>query len=214
MTMAAGCCGPVRGLYPPTNQSDVRDVYIYDNHWHTGFVLRFNQLSPTLQKFLSRFRESEYVEIGWGDEGFYRAPESTSGLAMRAMFFSRGSVLHVAGLDREPDEHYREFVLDLYRVRVSRAGWDRLMEFIERRFATDSRGDSIALQPGLYGVSYFYAARGNYSVFHTCNNWVADGLRSTGFPISPFYAHFADNVGWQIRTFGRRYQQELLVLHE
>ena len=47
--------------------------------------------------------------------------------------------------------------------------------------------------------------------FHNCNNWLADGMRVTGFPITPIYTSTADNVGWQIRVFGRKHQSDIVV---
>lgn len=215
MLLLVGCNGPVRGLYPPTESDRASEIYVYNNHWHTGFVVPTKQLSPTLKRYLARFgEETKHVEIGWGDEGFYRAPKGTSGLAMRAMFFSRGSVLHVAGLTKEPPIHYRDFKVDLFRIRISDEGNRRLMDHLERTFATTQHGDAIELQPGLYGVSRFYRARGWYSLFHNCNNWLADGVRATGFPITPIYTSTADNVGWQIRVRGWKYQPDLVILRQ
>ena len=55
LVTTTGCLGPVRGIYPPTAGESSADVYIYNNHWHTGFVIPWSQLSPTLQRDLSRF---------------------------------------------------------------------------------------------------------------------------------------------------------------
>lgn len=212
LLVLAGCNGPVRGLYPPSESDRSTDIFVYNNHWHTGFVVPTTELSPTLKRYLARFgRDARYVEIGWGDEGFYRAPKGTIPLALRAMFLSRGSVLHVTGLVTEPPEHYRDYAVDLYRVRISEAGTARLMRYLERSFATTESGEAIELQSGLYGVSYFYRGRGWYNLFHNCNNWLADGLRSTGFPITPIYTSTADNVGWQVRVFGQKYQHDIVV---
>jgi uncharacterized protein (TIGR02117 family) len=208
-----GCNGPVRGLYPP-HDSDSREIYIVNNHWHTGFALRASELSPSLRKLLPRFADAEYLEIGWGDDHFYRSPQSTSGLAVEALFASRGSVMHVMPLDREPQIHYRDYLVDVYRVRISPQGEQRLVAFIESSFDVSDSGVAIELQPGVEPGSWFYRARGKYSLFHTCNQWCADGLRQTGFPISPFYAALASNVGWQIRTFARKDEGEVLILHD
>ncbi|CAN5510819.1 TIGR02117 family protein [soil metagenome] len=212
---AGGCCGPARGLYPPDPAEKSVDIYVVNNHWHTAFVVAWPQLSPTLQRYLSRFAHgAEFVEIGWGDEGYYRAPKGTAPLALRAMFASRGSVLHVAALAKAPAEHYLDYQVDLYRIRISETGNRKLMTFLERTFARTSQGQSIELQPGLYGISYFFRGRGWYGALHTCNNWVADGVRSTGFPIMPLYAGLADNVGWQIRVFGAKYQADIVMLRQ
>ena len=215
LSIATGCLGPARGVYPPSASDRTNEIYVYNNHWHTGLVVPTTQLSPTLKRYLSRFGpDTNYVEIGWGDEGFYRAPKGTVPLASRAMLFSRGSVLHVAGLTSEPSIHYLDYKLDLYRIRISSEGNARLMRHLERTFATTRTSDVIKLQPGLYGISYFYRARGWYSLFHNCNNWLADGVRATGFPITPIYTSTADNVAWQIRVRGRKYQDDLLILRQ
>jgi uncharacterized protein (TIGR02117 family) len=215
MYVFPGCCAPVAGVYPPAASDNATEIYVYNNHWHTGFVIPVSQLSPVLKQHLSRFgSDTRYIEIGWGDEGFYRAPIGTLPLALRAMFASRGSVLHIAGVAKAPAEHYQDYQVDLYRIRISEEGNRRLMNFLERTFARNENGEAIELQPGLYGVSYFYRGRGWYGLFHNCNNWLADGVRSTGFPITPMYAGTADNVGWQIRVFGRKYQPDVLVLRQ
>jgi uncharacterized protein (TIGR02117 family) len=209
---AVGCHGPVKELYPPRDGERAVDVLVVNNHWHTGFVLSYAQLSPRLQRLMSSFHDERWVEIGWGDAAFYPAPRATSGLALQAMFFSRGSVLHVAGFDELPVDRYREYQVELYRVRISEAGYARLMDFLTDTFATRENGDSIELGPGLYGFSRFYRARGKYGAVHTCNNWLADGIRATGFPITPGWAFTAGNAGWQIKHFGRRYDADLLLL--
>jgi uncharacterized protein (TIGR02117 family) len=211
---ATGCHGAVSELYPPASERDTREVLVVNNHWHTGFVLPYDRLPPRLQRLMTSFHDEKWVEIGWGDAAFYPAPRATSGLALEAMFFSRGSVLHVAGFDQRPVDRYGSFQVELYRVRVSEAGYARLMDFLDDTFETTYGGDSTELGPGLYGFSRFYRARGKYSAFHTCNNWLADGIRTTGFPITPGYAFTAGNAGWQIQHFGRRYDRNLLLLDQ
>jgi len=133
---------------------------------------------------------------------------------MQAMFASHGSVLHVVGIEREPVVHYSDYMIDLYRLRISRDGHERLLRYITSTFQLAAAGEPIDLQRGLYGFSRFYRARGPYSILHTCNHWVADGIRSTGFPITPFWSADADNVGWQLRIFGRNYDPDILLLQQ
>jgi uncharacterized protein (TIGR02117 family) len=210
MFIGLGCCGPVKGLYPPTASDKQVELFVIDNHWHTSLVIRWDDLSETLKRHLNRFEGSEFVEIGWGDEGFYRAEAINSGLAIQAIFFSRGSVIHVLGLREHPTIHYTDYLVDLYRIRITEQGMTRLNDFVERAFQTSPDGSAKPIQPGLTG-GYFYWARGRYSALHTCNHWLADALRTTGFPISPFYSMTSGNVSWQIRTFGRKYQNDVTV---
>ncbi|MBI2162013.1 MAG: DUF2459 domain-containing protein [Candidatus Rokubacteria bacterium] len=38
--LAAGCVGPVQGLYPPGEGESVRSVWVVNHGWHTGIVVR------------------------------------------------------------------------------------------------------------------------------------------------------------------------------
>lgn len=211
VSFMTGCCGPIKGVYPPQG-ANRRNLYIVDNYWHAGFVLPVDALPDSLRRTLERVGDARYVEIGWGDDQFYRSPKSTSGLALQAMFASKGSVIHAVPLYKPPAEHYRDFVVDLYRLEISDEGWQRLMTFIEASFERSAAGEPVELEPGWAPGSWFYRARGRYSVLHTCNQWAGDAIRSTGFPITPFYSTTSGNVGWQVRHFAQKYQGETLLL--
>lgn len=202
LLFCAGCLGPVESLYPPAQGQASRDIYVYNNHWHTGVVLNRASLSPRAQKCFAAFGAYPWVEIGWGDDAFYRAADPSSGLALGAVFCSGGTTLHVVGVQPTPAWFYRGYDVDLYHIRISEEGLRQMEDYILDSLATDSLGRSVVLQNGLYGFSRFYAARGSYYVFHTCNNWTAEAIRKTGFPITPVYAQTAGNVAFQLRTFG------------
>lgn len=209
--VCSGCCAPVEGLYPPADGQATRQIFVVDNHWHTGLILRTADLSPGLKAKLPRTAGSEYVEFGWGDEGFYRASQVTSGLAVQAMFFSQGTVLHIQTLASAPAAHYEGYIVDIYRLRVSDAGFRNLTDYLEASFASDPAGQSEELGPGFMPTSWFYRARGRYSVFHTCNQWTADALRTTGFPITAFYASTASNVAFQLGMGAKAYEKNILL---
>jgi uncharacterized protein (TIGR02117 family) len=204
-----GCLGPVAGLYPPRKSETLHDVYVCNNGWHTGIILSTSELSPCTMMYLKRFAGYPWIEIGWGDDRFYRTRNETVCLALQAMFFSRGSVLHVVGVWPDPKEFYQNCQVSLQRLRVGEAGYRRMEQRIFDSFQKGDCGQSIELEPGLYGFSRFYAATGHYWLGHTCNNWTAEALRQTGFPITPVYAITADNVTFQL-TCGR-YRAERVI---
>lgn len=202
LLLCAGCLGPVESLYPPSHGQVSRDLYIYSNHWHTGVVVKRADLSPQAQQCFAAFKGYPWLEIGWGDDGFYRAPEATTGLALGAMFCSGGTTLHVVGVDPNPPAFYRRYDVDLYHIRISEEGMRQMEAYILDSMARDPAGRCVEVQKGLYEFSRFYAARGSYHLFHTCNNWTAEVVRKTGFPITPVYAQTASNLGFQLCTFG------------
>lgn len=198
LSASTGCLAPVKSLYPPKPEEPSYEIIVVNNHWHTGLVLHRSMLSPTLSRFVERETSAEFIEIGWGDDGFYRSDAVTSGLAMQAVFWSRGSVMHVVEIPVEPRLFFEDFQVTLHPIRISQRGLDRLNAYLEKSFAKTDEGDSVWLQNGQTPASSFYKARGRYSGLHTCNHWTADAVRSTGFPITPIYSFVADNVGWQI----------------
>jgi uncharacterized protein (TIGR02117 family) len=211
LALTCGCVGPVKGLYPPAAGVAAPSVYVFNNHWHTGFTVPTADLPADLRAGLGHLAAYPYVEIGWGDQGFYRAEHVTSGMAMEAMFCSRGTVLLVVGVDDEPREHYRRLDVELYRVALSDEGYRRVLRALADTFARGGNGNVVPLEPGLYGDGRFFAAKGRYGLFTTCNNWTADTLRAGGFPITPMWAMLAINVDDQIRLFGGRHQPDIVV---
>ncbi|HLL90527.1 MAG TPA: DUF2459 domain-containing protein [Tepidisphaeraceae bacterium] len=206
-----GCVGPVKGLYPVAPGEVPRVLHVFNNHWHTGFAVPTADLPADLRAGLGRLEAYPFVEIGWGDQGFYRARAVTSGMALEAMFCSRGTVLLVVGLDEEPRRHYREFDVELYRIELSGEGYRRVLRAVAGTFARDGAGNVLPLEPGLYGDGRFFAGRGRYGLLATCNNWTARTLRAGGFPITPAWAMLAVNFDDQVRLFGGRYQRDIVV---
>ena len=212
--LCAGCAMPIRPLYPPAPNQPAQILYVYNNHWHTGFVLRYADLPARQQHLFAEFKDDPWIEIGWGDDAYYPAPQGTSGLKLHAAFASTGSVVHVAGVDPNPVAHYRLYYVEIYRIHLTPAGYARLLDFISAAIPTDGQGRPLPAGPGLYGHSRFYRARGHYSFLHTCNNWTADGLRAAGFPISPLYAQTAQNFSFQMKMRGPEYEPDVIAVED
>src|SRR5262249_46053847 len=131
------------------------------------------------------FPDARFLEIGWGDEGFYTAPDGaiTMGLAVEAMFSSRGSVLHVVGLPAAPTIVFLH--AEIERLVVSDAGFRAMLASRGESFRRDRDGYGIVLRRGIYGDSQFFMALGRYWALFTCNSWTATMLRETGCAIAP-----------------------------
>lgn len=201
LALSSGCAGPIKSLYPPREGEAVKSVYVLSHGWHTGIAIRRQDIPEGIWPEHHDFGDSEWVEVGWGDQDFYMAREATLGLALKAVFWPTSSVLHLVGL-RDPVEGFFPRS-DLLEITVTERGFDKLVTFIHDSYARDEGGRAIPLGPGLYGHSRFYLAREKYFLLKTCNNWTAQALRSAGAPITPLYAVTAGNVMSQARTFGR-----------
>ncbi len=197
--LALGCAGPVHDLYPPRAGESAIPIWVVSHGWHTGIVVRRQDVPDGLWPQLRDFAESELVEVGWGERDFYMAPAGSSGMALKAALWPASSVLHVVGFSgpAERDVPAREIV----EIKVSRPGFEKLAAFIQETYERDEAGGVVRLGPGQYPNSRFYLAREKYHAFKTCNVWTARALRAAGCPITPFHALTASNVIDQARAY-------------
>ncbi len=206
-----GCNAPVAGVYPAIGEPSDKVVYLTSNHWHAGFVLGMEDLPVGHQKELKPFEGYRFIEVGWGSDLFYRAKTPTVWTGVCAAFFSPRGVMHMVGVGPEVESNYARHRGELYRIRLSRPGYDALVKYVFDSLERDGSGGLIEVEPGLYGFSRFYRAKGYYSILHTCNHWAADGLREAGLPVTPVYAFTADNLCMQVRQGCIKHQEDVVV---
>jgi uncharacterized protein (TIGR02117 family) len=197
-------------LWPPRPDAGRVEIYVVSNGYHTGVALPRATLAefasgrgyPALLAVAQRFGQFAFVEIGWGDEAFYRnvptVGDLTLPLALRALFRpGNASVLHVVGLPAEPA---RAFPLaDIVAIPLSRNGFDQMLQRIEATFVPPVNGALADAGKGLYGPSLFYPATGTFNIFHVCNHWIAGLLDAAGVPTSRVVATFAGGLMLDLR---------------
>ena len=196
--LLAGCAKPVGALYPPDqDQNDTKTVYVVNNYGdHSGIVISRKDAEPYMHA-LDEFKSARYLEFGWGDASFYPAEKITFWLSMKAGLWPTDAVMHVVALQKDPLVHYSSS--NIVTLELSKKGFIRLVEFIDNSFTLDENGEVIKLGKGLYGESWFYRAEGTFYLFNNCNDWSADAIRASGFPISTLYVLKADNIMYQLR---------------
>lgn len=167
-------------------------IHVIGNGWHAGLLLPAGPINALVPSLRERFPEAENYEIGWGDMGFYQASEITVGLALQALFASKGALLHVVGVSGSVQAfvHGR----DVAETCLSADGLQRMAQMIAQTFVKDEEGRPQQLGFGLYGDSQFYKATGRYSLFYTCNRWTAEVLATGGLSISPRFSLTAGSV--------------------
>ena len=159
-------------------ESGVR-IYVIDNGIHSDLVLPvvaegvdWRERAPPADLTNPAQGGHSHMAFGWGNRDFYLNTPSWSaispGRTVRAMIGLGPTVLHVTRLP-EPrlGPKVRTLVLRPEEYR-------RLVAFIRDTFSAGppARG---------YGDhDSFYAARGRYSAFNTCNQWTSAGLRAAG----------------------------------
>lgn len=195
----------VRGQTPTANPGtggeSQKTVYVVSNGWHAGLVLHVAEIDPDVLPELKPLSHRRFLEVGWGDEGFYRATTLSLNVAARAIFLPTPSVLHLVGFDHRPDRIYGNS--DIVELKISDEHHRRLCRFIHNSFDLDDGGRPKWVGPGIYGESHFFRARGSYFYPKTCNVWTAAALKVAGLPMVPALSTTAGSVVLQARPHGR-----------
>ena len=176
LVILVACAGPSRSFAPPPQPGDCAVIGVSSNGWHAGLYLPAEAFGAD-SALRIEFPEARWFAIGWGDVRAYPGPLGpVNGLT--AMAWPTGSLVHIAGLTRDPREAYLQDHVD---VAVSQAGLAWLVEAIEAELERDEDGAVIPAPPGLDPRgSAFFEARSSYHLFNTCNVWLARHLRGAG----------------------------------
>jgi uncharacterized protein (TIGR02117 family) len=155
-----------------------RTLFVVSHGWHTGLVVERRDLVKLLPPLAADIGGEGYVEVGWGEERFYQAPETTVGMALRAMFQRNSSVLQVVPLDRPARDYFRQS--EVTEILVEEQGYRAALAFLAESFTRTPAQGVIRLSPSLYGNGWFYRAEGSFHAFNTCNTWAARAIDRAG----------------------------------
>jgi uncharacterized protein (TIGR02117 family) len=178
----SGCSTLPHSIKTGTDSSDAEKsnrIFVINHGWHTGVAVPASVLTNKLPELGQRFPDSKYLEIGWGDEGFYQANEITTKLSIKALFWPTDSVLHIVSVPASPEALFPDS--KIIRLSITDNELQHLLEFITSSFYFSKNESIIPLKTGIYGDGQFYKAVGDFFLFNTCNTWTAKALESTGF---------------------------------
>ncbi|MDH5432437.1 MAG: TIGR02117 family protein [Gammaproteobacteria bacterium] len=181
-------------------------VYVINHGWHTGFVIPSTVLYQKLPELKNRFGNTPYLEIGWGDKGFYQAKEITTGLTLRAIFWPTESVMHVVSVSEDIEKAFLQS--DTAVLYLTDNELNALALFISGSFYFDKQKNIVKLKRGLYGNSQFYQAVGDYYMFNTCNKWTAKGLKSFGMDIMTTFKLSASSIMEYLKDYKKDIAEE------
>ena len=157
-------------------------IYLVKMRWHTGIIFKTNQVDTTRWNFINDFDEYEYVDVGWGDEDFYQHPGFDIDLAVRALFAETKSTLRISGFNRGIDK-YLQSTDYAEKMTLTDEAYDRLCSYIQSAYITED-DKPVILSEHFGGGVIFYKAEGYYTVFNTCNTWIARALIYAGYRIN------------------------------
>lgn len=161
-------------------------IYIKTNGVHTDIVMPVKTALIDWSRHLppgntkGKDSTASYIAMGWGDKGFYLETPTWADLKWRTAFnatFALGhSAIHAT--------YYRDMQEgdDCKKMEISYAQYKRLVTFMRNSFRTDQAGQMICIPTNAqYNADdAFYEANGSYSLFHTCNTWANNALKSCG----------------------------------
>lgn len=171
-------------------------VFVVYDAWHAAIVLA---AAPALRGKIPEtadFAGARFVEFSWGDRDYFPDPGAGILMALKAAFWSSGSVLHLVGFDPEVRSFYPAG--NVVELRLSPPAYERLTAFLSESFQRPGSAERARARPGLYSYSRFYPSGKEFGLLNTCNTWVARALRAAGLPITPAGIITASQLGDQL----------------
>jgi uncharacterized protein (TIGR02117 family) len=200
----AGCATSGTPLYPLQDQEEPKLIYVVGHVWHTGIVVKRDDVDAHFWPEKDDFPEALYLEVGWGDRDFYQAPKAGLGILLQAALSSPASVLFVIGMPTTVTQYFPYG--DIIEIPLSRRGLEELTKFVHATYKRDATGQTSPLSPGNWHKhSTFYLAEGQYSLLNTCNSWTSKALQAAGLPIRK--ALQTGGLMRQLRRYGRVIQR-------
>ncbi len=159
------------------------ELYVLQAGWHTGIVLRTDQVSPEEWPEIINYRRSRYVDVGFGDERYYQAEGNPPVLAVRALMVPTSGVLHIVPFSVAPYDLYAGDT-HLKKIEATPRQFAALCRAISESFERDENSQLMESQVGEKSRNFFLAKE-KYHLFYTCNTWVVKCLMEAGFDVDP-----------------------------
>lgn len=152
-------------------------IYLTTNGVHLEMVIPLRHCDNLLLKDLNIKTSDKYVSFGWGDENFYINTPNWSDLTVKnafiALFLKSPTLLRVT--------RYKSKHSGWIKIKVADQELNKLNSYIIASFKTDDNKKKVLLKnQGYSAIDDFYKAKGNYSIFYTCNSWVNNGFKKSG----------------------------------
>ena len=175
---------PVGGHYSFAPQ--VVEILVHAGMIHTAFILPVKNRDANFRDYLPF--HTDYISVSWGDRVFFLETPTWNEFhlknALNALFRSRGSVIHIEYLRQKPTG------ADYYSIKLPLDKYVLLVNYIKESFKLDDQGRPQKIVGHSYSNNdEFYEAEKSFNLFHTCNVWTGDGLKTAGIKTaiwSPF----------------------------
>jgi len=168
------------------NTKDEVEIFIKTNGVHTDIVfpVRNSQINWNKEIKYSNTKSADttaqYLAMGWGDKGFYLETPTWADLkasvAFNAAFGLSSTAIHTTFHQKIVEND------SCVRILISKEQYSRLIKYVKDSFKKDKDGHFINIKTNANYTNSdaFYEANGSYSMFHTCNTWANNGLKTCG----------------------------------
>lgn len=179
---------PISAEELPAEEQRSYQVYLLKSGPHTDFLVK---VKTNVHDWSVDFPYSNnanpdtslpWLAIGWGDKGFYLNTPTWGDLTCKTAV-SAATGLGTAGIHAS---YYYTIPEDrpLVELQLTENQYRRLCSYIGNTLIADAGGNRVLLHPLKPGINYnhdrYYDAYGTYSMIHTCNTWVNNGLKASG----------------------------------
>ncbi len=173
------------GMLLCINHTSAKDtVYVAQEAWHTGIVLKTSEISPDICPGIGKYKKYSYIDISWGDELYYQAIDPGIGLALRAVLFPTTAVIKYTGIRSSVKYYYKH--ANLMQIVLDSIQFNALCTYISTSFQRDSL-NSIIPSTAYGKAANFYLAKRKYHLFRTCNTWVVAAFKNAGLKVNTFF---------------------------
>ncbi|MBN1300016.1 MAG: DUF2459 domain-containing protein [Melioribacteraceae bacterium] len=174
--------------------------HLLKSAWHVGILLTVDSLSESNLIALDDFTNYNFVDIGWGDQEFYQDPDDDIVKALKAAILPTSSVVRVTGhlSTLRRIINWSDFAVE---INISRDKYLKLLRFINDSFNYENR-IPVVTKSLAEGAIKFYESHLTYTIFYTCNTWVAEALESAGLQIDHETIITANDLFKEVLKFG------------
>lgn len=174
-----------------------RSVFVVAHRYHAGIIVHASDVPPDAWPARVDLADAEYLELGWGEREYYIRDDPGMWRGLRALFIPSQSAIEVIAITgpliQIGDER------EIIELRVSRSGFERLVEFVRQSHELDAHGRGAIIAAASRERGLFYASSRTFHGFENCNVWVARGLQAAQLPIRPSTAITAGMLLRQVR---------------
>lgn len=177
------------------------EILVYKIKYHTGILIELNEDVKKSLPAAKDFPDHKFIDVGWGDEDFYQRENFNPYYATKAIVVPTSSVIRLRGLNRGIESIIQESDFCI-RFELSQNQLLKLLNFIDKSFLYDEKGDVVRTSARKSFSIVFYKSVFRYHIFNTCNTWVAEALKTAGLPVSTFLIITGEDVYDEISDIG------------